>query len=84
MLNNAQKRALKPGPGDEELEYSEALMRVDGERCGTEVRALESEAAFLDRHLPNVFDHRIAQLVDVVDALTWSDGRPTVPSDTLG
>jgi hypothetical protein len=43
-----------------------------------------TEAAFLDRHQRNVFDHRIAQLVDVVDGLTWTNGRPAVPSDTLG
>lgn len=40
-----------------------------------------TEAAFLDRHPRNVFDHRIAQLVDVVNALTWTDGRPVVPDD---
>ena len=43
-----------------------------------------TEATFLDRHPRNVFDHRIAQLVDGVDALTWTDGRPAVPSETLG
>ena len=43
-----------------------------------------TEAAFLDRHPRNVFDHRIAQLVDVVNGLTWTNGRPAVPSDTLG
>jgi hypothetical protein len=42
-----------------------------------------TEAAFLDRHPRNVFDHRIAQLVDIVNGLTWTDGRPAVPSDTL-
>ncbi|TKX48522.1 hypothetical protein EXE41_01195 [Halorubrum sp. SD690R] len=44
----------------------------------------QAAAALLDQHPWNVFDHRIAQLVDVVDALTWSDGRPAVPGDTLG
>ncbi|WP_256948579.1 hypothetical protein [Halorubrum ezzemoulense] len=29
-----------------------------------------TEAEFLDRHPRNVFGHRIAQLVDVVDGLT--------------
>lgn len=43
-----------------------------------------TEAEFLDSHPRNVFDHRIAQLVDVVSGLTWTDGRPVVPSDTLG
>ncbi|MDB2265977.1 hypothetical protein PM025_18085 [Halorubrum ezzemoulense] len=41
-----------------------------------------AEAAFLDRHPRNVFDHRIAQLVDVVDGLTWIDGRPAIPDVT--
>jgi len=40
-------------------------------------------AAFLDRHPRNVFDDRIDQLVDVIDAVTWTAGRPTVP-DAIG
>ncbi|MDB9252660.1 hypothetical protein [Halorubrum ezzemoulense] len=41
-----------------------------------------AEAEFLDRHPRNVFDHRIAQLVDVVDGLTWTDSRPVIPDVT--
>ena len=41
-----------------------------------------AEAEFLDRHPRNVFDRRIAQLVDVVDGLTWTNGRPAIPDVT--
>jgi len=39
------------------------------------------EAAFLDVHPLNVFDHRIDDLVDVLEALTWDDGTPSVPTE---
>ncbi|EMA63085.1 hypothetical protein [Halorubrum lipolyticum] len=41
---------------------------------------LRKEAAFLDAHPLNVFDRRIDDLVDVLDALTWDDGVPSLPA----
>lgn len=41
------------------------------------------EAAFLDAHPLNVFDRRIDDLVEVLDALTWEDGVPHLPNDAI-
>jgi len=41
------------------------------------------EAAFLDAHPLNVFDRRIDDLVDVLDALTWDDGVPDLPKEAI-
>ncbi|MEY7849543.1 hypothetical protein AB7C87_10150 [Natrarchaeobius sp. A-rgal3] len=41
------------------------------------------EAEFLDEHPLNVFDRRIADLVDVLDALTWEDGVPHLPNEAI-
>ncbi len=38
------------------------------------------EAAVVDAHPLNVFDHRMEELVAVLDALHWRDGRPQVPA----
>lgn len=40
-------------------------------------------ATFLDRHPMNVFDQRIDHLVDIVDAVTWENDRPRVPSKVV-
>ena len=48
-LNHAQKRFVQEAvPGNEELGYAEALVGIDGEWRGIEVRALEREAAVID------------------------------------
>ncbi|MUW14885.1 transferase [Halorubrum sp. CBA1125] len=48
-LNHAQKQFVQEAvPGNEELGYAEALVGVDGEWRGIEVRALDSEAAVID------------------------------------
>lgn len=36
-------------------------------------------AAFLDRHPMNVFDQRITDLVELVDAVSWETDQPRVP-----
>jgi hypothetical protein len=36
-------------------------------------------AAFIDAHPLNVFDQRIEDLVAVLDAVRWDDGRPHLP-----
>lgn len=41
------------------------------------------EAVFIDAHPLNVFDRRIDDLVDALDALTWDDEAPNVPSETI-
>ncbi|WP_255171280.1 hypothetical protein [Natrononativus amylolyticus] len=42
-------------------------------------------AAFLDVHPLNVFDQRIEDLVEVLNALTWEDGVPRLPNEaTVG
>lgn len=40
-------------------------------------------AAFLDSHPLNVFDQRIDDLVDVLDALTWEHHTPHVPQEAI-
>lgn len=40
-------------------------------------------AAFLDSHPLNVFDQRIDDLVDVLDALTWEHTVPDVPTQAV-
>lgn len=40
-------------------------------------------ATFLDRHPMNVFDHRITDLVELVDAVSWENDRPRVPTQTV-
>lgn len=42
-----------------------------------------SQAEFLDIHPLNVLDQRIDDLVDSLDAITWGDGRPTVPEQVV-
>jgi len=41
------------------------------------------EAAFLDLHPRNVFDQRIDDLVDVLDAIAWEDGIPHLPTQAV-
>lgn len=41
------------------------------------------EAAFLDAHPLNVFDRRMDDLVNVLDALTWVDGVPNFSPDPV-
>ena len=44
--------------------------------------AVQREAvAFLDAHPLNVFDRRLDDLADALDALTWDDEVPTLPSE---
>ena len=51
-LNDAQKRFVQEAvPGNEELGYAEALVGVDGEWRGIEVRALAAEAAVINGDL---------------------------------
>lgn len=40
-------------------------------------------AAFLDVHPLNVFDQRTDHLVEILDALTWTDDRPEVPEHAI-
>ncbi len=40
-------------------------------------------ATFLDAHPLNVFDRRTDQLLEVLDSMTWEDGRPTVPGQAI-
>lgn len=48
-LNHAQKRFVQEAvPGNEELGYAEALVGVDGEWRGIEVRALDAETAVIE------------------------------------
>ena len=48
-LNDAQKRFVQEAvPGNEELGYAEALVGVDGEWRGIEVRALEAEKKVIE------------------------------------
>ena len=48
-LNDAQKRFVQEAvPGNEEIGYSEALIGVDGEWRGIEVRALEAEKQVIE------------------------------------
>jgi type IV secretory pathway VirB4 component len=48
-LNEAQKRFVQEAvPGNEKLGYAEALVGVDGEWRGIEVRALDTEIAVID------------------------------------
>lgn len=42
-----------------------------------------SQADFLDVHPLNVLDQRIDDLVDILNALTWKEGRPTVPEQAV-
>lgn len=41
------------------------------------------EASFLDTHPLNVFDRRTDQLLELLDAMTWDDGVPTVPASAV-
>jgi hypothetical protein len=48
-LNDAQKRFVQQAvPGNEAMGYAEALVGVDGEWRGIEVRALEAERAVIE------------------------------------
>jgi hypothetical protein len=40
-------------------------------------------AEFLDTHPLNVFDERIDDLVDILDALTWDNSTPCVPKQAI-
>lgn len=40
-------------------------------------------AAFLDSHPLNVFDQRLDDLGDVLDALAWEEDRPEVPEQAI-
>lgn len=40
-------------------------------------------ATFLDRHPLNVFDQRIDQLAELVDAVSWETSRPRVPDHAV-
>jgi hypothetical protein len=47
-------------------------------------RTVQRESAtYLDSHPLNVFDQRTDDLVDVLDALTWSGETPSVPTDAI-
>jgi hypothetical protein len=48
-----------------------------------ETTVQRERAAFLDTHPLNVFDQRINELVDVLDALTWEDSGPHLPTDAV-
>lgn len=43
-----------------------------------------AEAEHLDSHPLNVFDRRTDDLVTVLDALSWDEEIPTVPSESIG
>lgn len=61
-------------------ELGECHFQIDHQ--GDTVRRVE--AAFLDAHPLNVFDRRLDDLVDVLDALTWDDGTPSLPKEAIG
>jgi DUF1680 family protein len=42
-----------------------------------------SAASLLDAHPLNVYEHRLNQVVEVIDALTWNDGLPSVPEQAV-
>ncbi|MFW5924405.1 MAG: hypothetical protein ACOCSP_02255 [archaeon] len=41
------------------------------------------EATFLDVHPLNVFDRRIDDLVEILEAITWDEERPHLPKDAV-
>lgn len=41
------------------------------------------EAEFLDAHPLNAFDRRTDDLLEVLDALSWDGGEPSVPTSTV-
>ena len=61
------------------MDLGECHFQID-HRGDTVQRA---EAAFLDAHPLNVFDRRIDDLVDVLDALTWDDEVPNLPTEAI-
>lgn len=40
-------------------------------------------AEFLDTHPLNVFEHRLNQLIPILNALTWEHDHPTVPNHAI-
>jgi len=42
-----------------------------------------ASATFLDIHPRNVFDQRMSHLVDLITAVTWEHGHPTVPDQAI-
>lgn len=40
-------------------------------------------ATFLEMHPLNVFDQRITEVVEVLDAVTWEHDRPRIPSEAV-
>ncbi|WP_254532850.1 hypothetical protein [Natrinema gelatinilyticum] len=42
-----------------------------------------ASATFLDMHPMNVFDQRITDLVELVDAVSWETDRPRVPDQAV-
>jgi hypothetical protein len=42
-----------------------------------------SQATFLDSHPLNVFEQRIDDLVDTLDALRWQGEVPTLPDEAV-
>jgi hypothetical protein len=57
------------------MNLGECHFQVDFE--GTKVQ--RDSASYLDIHPLNVFDQRVNQLGAILDALMWTDGRPSVP-----
>jgi hypothetical protein len=61
------------------MDLGECHFQID--HRGDTVR--RAEAAFLDAHPLNVFDRRLDDLVDVLDALTWDGGIPSLPKEAV-
>ena len=61
------------------MDLGECHLQIDYE--GATVQRAEAE--FLDVHPLNVLDRRIDDLVEVLDALTWEDGVPHLPTEAI-
>lgn len=61
------------------MDLGECHLQVDSD--GETVQ--REPAAFLDDHPLNVFETRIEQLVDVLNALIWDDDVPSVPAQAV-
>jgi hypothetical protein len=61
------------------MDLGECHLQLDYE--GETVQRAEAE--FIDAHPLNVFDRRIGDMVDVLDALTWEDSIPALPNEAI-
>jgi hypothetical protein len=64
---------------DTHVDLGECHFQLDYQ--GETVRRAKAE--YLDMHPLNVLDRRLEDLVDVLDALTWTDGIPSITTDAI-